>query len=204
MKTKVESQKLINCEWSLVKLIVLASVIYFVQLFYFNGFNEESTRQAIRISARIAVVLFSMAFGASALHWFVKHPFTWWMRMNRKYLGVSFAILHLIHLCFLLILQQNFHPVFNMAKTISLLGGGLAYVFLIVMLLTSFQRFSKYLSPKNWTILHTAGGYWIWFIFIRSYWKRAMTESEYIPIVVMLVGMVLIRLIKLIFLKKAK
>lgn len=204
MKTSLESQKKFNWEWSLVKLIVLASVIYFVQLFYFNGFNEESTRQAIRISARIAVVLFSMAFGASSLHRFVKKPFTWWMRMNRKYLGISFAILHLIHLCFLLILQQNFHPVFNMAKTISLLGGGLAYVFLILMLLTSFQRFSKYLSPKNWTILHTAGGYWIWFIFIRSYLKRAMTESEYIPIVVMLVGVVLIRLIKLVFFKKAK
>ena len=202
MKTNITPQKKINWDWSLVKLIVLISILYFVQLYYFNGFNEESTRQAIRISARIAVVLFSMAFGASALHRLTKNPITWWMRMNRKYLGISFAVLHLIHLCFLLILQQNFHPVFNMAKTVSLLGGGLAYVFLILMLLTSFKRFSKYLSPKNWTLLHTVGGYWIWFIFIRTYLKRAMTESEYMPIVVMLIGAVLIRLFVLVFKKR--
>lgn len=172
----------------------MGSLIYFTQLFYQHGFVEDSNRQAIRMSARIAVVLFSMAFGASALHRLIRNSFTWWMWMNRRYLGVSFAILHLIHLGFLLMLQQNFHPVFNMAKTVSLLGGGLAYVFVILMLFTSFPKFSKCLSPKNWTLLHTVGGYWIWYIFIRSYIKRAMTESAYLPIVVMLVIVLLIRL----------
>jgi hypothetical protein len=194
MNNNVRAQKKLNWKWSLVTIIVSGSLLYFIQLFYLHGVVEESNRQAIRISARIAVVLFSMAFVASALHRLTRNSFTWWMRMNRRYLGISFAILHLIHLGFLLMLQQKFHPVFYMAKMISLLGGGLAYVFVILMLLTSFPRFSKYLSPKNWTFLHTVGGYWIWYIFMRTYVKRAMTASEYLPIVVMLMMVLVIRL----------
>ena len=181
-------------KWQIVKIALLLSLLLFAQEYFFQGFNEESTRQNIRWSARIAVVLFSLAFVASAFHKLAKNSFSWWLRMNRKYIGISFAIVHLIHLCFLLILQNNFHPVFNMAKTISLLGGGLAYVFVVLMLFTSFPYFARYLSKKQWTVLHTAGGYWIWYIFIRSYVKRAMTEYEYLPLVILLAVVMLLRL----------
>lgn len=185
-------------EWKLVSLIVGLSLFYFIQLFYFGGFNEETNRQAIRISARIAVVLFSMAFIASSFQYFVKNVFSFWLLMNRKFIGISFAILHLIHLAFLLLLQQNFHPVFNKAKTISLIGGGMAYVFLVLMLLTSFSAFSKYLSKKQWTALHTVGGIWIWYIFARSYFKRVDTEIEYLPIVVLLAIVIIFRIARVV------
>ncbi|HFA50136.1 MAG TPA: hypothetical protein ENJ95_14090 [Bacteroidetes bacterium] len=170
--------------WKIVQAVILLSALYFGQLFLFNEFNEETTRRAIAMSARVAVVFFSAAFMASSLHYFSKNVFTWWLRMNRKYIGVSFAVLHLAHLCFLIVLQYNFHPVFNKAKTISLLGGGLAYVFVVLMLLTSFPYFSKYLSKKQWTTLHTVGGYWIWYIFIRTYVKKLFGRFEYDPVVV--------------------
>ncbi len=184
--------------WTFVKVVIGASLLYFIQLYYFGGFNETTTRQAIRMSARIAVVLFSFAFMASSLQYFFKNVFTWWLRMNRKYVGISFAIMHLVHLCFLIILQTNFHPVFNRAKTISLIGGGMAYVFLVLMLLTSFSVFSKYLSKKQWNILHAAGGYWIWYIFIRSYVKRVTTEIEYLPLVVLLGLVMVLRLVRVV------
>lgn len=203
MENKLKPAFKFNWSWSLVTIVIGASLFYFAQLFISEGFNEQSNRQAIRMSARISVFLFSMAFGASALHTLSKNPFTWWMRMNRRFLGIAFAISHLIHLGFLVLLQQNFHPVFDMAKTISLLGGGLAYVFLILMLITSFPAYAKRLSPKNWSILHTVGGYWIWYIFMRSYFKRAMTESEYIPIVILLVLVLLSRIVIRFIKKKA-
>ena len=184
--------------WRLVQVIVGSSVLYFLFWFLLNEFNEDTTRHAIALSARIAATLFCLAFGASAIHFFVKKYFSWWLQMNRKYIGISFAILHLIHLTFLFILQQNFHPVFDQAKTISLLGGGLAYLFVVLMLATSFPIFAKYLSKKQWTILHTVGGYWIWYIFIRSYVRKAMNEYEYIPLVVLLIAVLLIRILKLI------
>ena len=186
-------------EWKLVQAILGISVLYFTQLFLLNEFDETTNRQAIAMSARVSAVLFCLAFGASAFHHFVKNTFSWWLRMNRKYVGISFAIMHLIHLAFLVVLQFNFHPVFDQAKTISLLGGGLAYLFVVLMLLTSFPYFSKYLSKKQWTYLHTVGGYWIWYIFIRSYVRKIMFgDYEFVSIVILLVAVILFRIIYLI------
>lgn len=180
--------------WKLIPGLVATAILFFILLLLIYGFGEEGVRQIIRWTARFSVMLFSMAFTASGLYRLFQNPFTFWLLMNRKYLGISFAIIHLIHLLFLALLQFNFHPVFERAKTISLMGGGLAYLFLVLMLLTSFERFSKYLSKKQWKLLHTVGGYWILFIFLRSYWKRALTEYEYIPLATLLILVIAIRL----------
>ena len=180
--------------WDIVKLILVGSVMFFGWILFAYGFTEDGTREAIRWTARISVVLFSLAFAASGIHRLIQNSLSFWLLMNRKYLGISFAIIHLIHLFYLVVLQCNFHPVFEKAKTISLIGGGMAYFFLILMLLTSFERFSKFLTKRQWKILHTVGGYWILYIFLRSYWKRALTEYEYYPLAIMLVLVIIIRL----------
>jgi len=181
--------------WDIVKLIVVGSVMFFGSMLFNYGFTEEGTREMIRWSARISVVLFSLAFAASGIHRLVQNSLTFWILMNRKYLGISFAIIHLEHLFFLGILQYNFYPVFEKAKTISLIGGGLAYLFLMLMLLTSFESFSKFLSKRQWKLLHTIGGYWILYIFLRSYWKRALSEYEYYPLAILLVLVIIVRLL---------
>jgi len=181
--------------WDIVKLILVCSIIFFGGLLFSYGFTEEGTRFAIRWTARISVVLFSLAFAASGLHRQFQNSLTFWLSKNRKYLRISFAIIHLVHLFYLGVLQYNFHPVFEKAKTISLIGGGLAYFFLIMMLLTSFKIFSKYLSKRQWKLMHTIGGYWILYIFLRSYWIRALTEYEYYPFAIMLVLVIIVRLL---------
>lgn len=184
--------------WRIVQLTVGLSVLSFAAIFAFGGFHEESTRQCIRLSAKISVVLFSMAFAASAVQGSLRNSFTFWWRMNRKFFGISFAIVHLLHLSFLVLLQWCFHPVFTFAKTSSLLAGGTAYLFVVLMLLTSFERFSKYLSKKNWKLLHTLGGWWIWGIFANSYGKRAMEEMEYVPFAGLLAAVLVLRVVALV------
>lgn len=187
-------------EWRLVVVVVGLSVLYLGQLFLFNEFNETTNRQAIAVTARIAVVLFCGAFGAAALHHFMRQSFSWWLRMNRRYLGIAFAILHLTHLAFLVLLQYCFHPVFEMADISSLTGGGIAYLFVVLMLLTSFPATARFLSKRQWSWLHTIGGYWIWFIFFNSYWGKALEENEYFSVVFLLALVVLLRIVK--FFKK--
>ena len=179
--------------WNLVKLLLLVALLLFAGIFLIFGFNETATRYAIRWSAKMSFLLFCLAFSAAGIHYFVKNSRSYWLRMNRKYLGISFALIHLIHLAFLGILQNYFHPVFNKAAITSLLGGGIAYLFVVLMLLTSFPRFSKQLSPPAWAMLHTIGGYWIWTIFMTSYTRRSFTEWEYLPYVVILVLVLIIR-----------
>jgi hypothetical protein len=180
--------------WALTKWVIGLSLLLFVLIYIEYGFSEVATRHVIRWSARISFVLFCTAFAASSIHRIFKNTGSYWLFFNRKYIGVSFALSHMIHLVILGILQYAFHPVFNLAKTTSLIGGGIAYGFIVLMLITSFTTFSIYLTQKQWKILHTVGGYWIWSIFMTTYWKRATTEIEYAPYVATLVLVILIRL----------
>lgn len=187
-------------DWQLVKSIIGLSILFFVYKIAQYGYTEEGVRECIRWSARFSVTLFCMAFVASSLPYFWGNSLSFWMNMNRKYLGVSFGAIHLIHLFFLLLLQYSFHPVFDLAASTSLMAGAGAYFFIILMLLTSFDYFSKFLSPKKWKALHTVGGYWIWAIFMSPYWKAVFRgEQEYIFIAVLLVVVLLLRLGKLKF-----
>lgn len=172
--------------WQLLQVLLASTILFYGLIFLQGGLQEESTRLAIRWSARFAVVLFCAAFGASALQHIWKGLFTFWLRANRKYLGITFAVTHLFHLSFLLLLQTKFHPVFELAKTSSLLAGGTAYFFVVAMLLTSFETFSKHLSPKQWKWLHTIGGWWIWAIFIKSYGKNALAYPGYMMLFLLL------------------
>lgn len=175
-----------------VLVLVLISTVYVMY-----GYTEEATRINIRLTARISGLLFCSAFAASSYQYIFKGFIGFWLISNRKYLGISFALIHLMHLVVLIILQLSFHPVFERAAISSLVGGGLAYFFAVIMLFTSFEQFRTSLSPNLWKGIHTIGGYWIWFIFIKSYWKRAMTEWEYIPLVVLFIAVLLMRMFKL-------
>jgi len=183
-------------EWNLVKLAVGLPILLYAAFFFFIGFNEEGNRAAIAWSTKVSFSLFCMAFSASAAHKLLKNSLSFWWLMNRRYFGISFAINHLIHLGFLVLLQQVFHPVFDLADGISLLAGGLAYLFVVVLLLTSFETFAKYLSRKNWKLLHTIGGYWIWIIFLSTYAKRVQNVGvAFLPFVLILIMVLVIRLI---------
>lgn len=175
-------------EWKLVKVVLSASILFFACNFLYLGYTEEAVRQCIAWSARIDVVLFMLAFGANAIHKYFRNSLSFWVMMNRPFFGISFAILHLLHLGFLILLQQVFHPVFTLADSFALFAGGGAYLFIVLMLLTSFSPFKKMLSKSNWKRLHTIGGWWIWIVFMSSYWKRVLGEEYgYVILAVLLV-----------------
>ncbi len=181
----------------LVIWLITGSIIFFGIIVMLFGYGEEGLRHLIRWSARISFTLFCLAFSASMIHEYFKNSQSWWLRMNRKYIGISFAIIHLIHLVFILLLQSFFHPVFNLAAKSSIIGGSIAYFFVVSMLLTSFDSFARYLNPVYWKWLHTIGGYWIWTIFLTTYLKRADTEPiHWIPVGI-LIAIIIFRIKKL-------
>ena len=190
-------------QWTIVKAILGVSVFIFISIFLINGIEEEALRINIRLSARFAGILFCIAFGASAFQYFKKGMFSFWLLSNRKYFGISYALIHTIHLGFLGFLQFNFHPVFSQAMLTSLLGGGMAYLFTFLMLITSFDAIRQKIKPQIWLSLHTIGGYWIWSIFMISYIKRVDTELSYLPLIVLFVAVVVLRLLKLLNLGKS-
>jgi len=177
--------------WQIVKYVVGASLLCFCAIQFIYGWTEEGVRHEIRWTGRVSFVLFCLAFAASGLHSMIKNSLSWWLLMNRKYFGISFAIIHLIHLCYVALLQYFFHPVFDQAATISLFGGGVAYGFTVAMLITSFDVFKQKLYRSSWKVLHSVGGYWIWFIFLSTYWNRIDEPIHWIFVIVLIVILLL-------------
>ncbi|HVO22246.1 MAG TPA: hypothetical protein VMW56_01310 [Candidatus Margulisiibacteriota bacterium] len=158
-----------------------------------EGVGETGLRAAVRTSAQTSFVLFTSAFGASALCATWPSPLMRWMLRNRRYLGVSFAVSHFIHLVAIIALSQRLGDQFKMDPA-TLIGGGLAYVFIAAMTATSFDHTATWLGPRAWRRLHTTGGYYIWFIFFISYAPRAaITSLWYAPFVFILLAVIALR-----------
>ena len=165
---------------------------------YLHGTDEEAVRLLIRWTAKTAAVFFAGAFVASSVHYILKNKFSASWLALRPQLGLIFTVFHSYHLLFLIFLQLMIHPVFSLAKSISLLGGGMAYVFMYSMAITTFPIVKNRMTPQRWKMLHTIGGYWIWFIFIRSYFKNVINKEQYYVLFALFVLVLLLRLIQVI------
>lgn len=124
---------------------------------YFRRYGVWDTTLAtsLRVSAWAGMLIFLCIFVARPLHQLRGGVLTAGLVRNRRYLGVAFAAVMSVHLV-LLLYVNGFVP--------NVPGGG-AYLFILLMLLTSFDRAVAVLGPRRWRLLHTAGLYWIGFIF---------------------------------------
>src|SRR5262249_13290038 len=151
-------------------------------IFAVAGTAEAGIRMYIRASARTSLLLFSSAFAASALYRLWPGPLTKWLRTNRRYVGVSFAISHTFHLIGLFMLShwsaQRFITI-NVPGV--MIGGGIAYLFILLMAATSFDRTAHWLGTRRWRILHLTGAYIIWAVFTLAYVPLAIHNPFYIP-----------------------
>ena len=190
--------------WNLTKILSFLLVVNVIITFYLLDIeNKETISVLIRSTAQFSFVLFMFAFSASSLYYFWKNKFTKWLLANRRYIGVSFAISHYIHLFALL--MMTFYSSFNVFEDRGLfatIGGGIAYAFITIMTITSFDSTRKLLSQKNWKRVHTIGSYFIWIIFAKSYLPEIATTPKAAIFSVILIGVILLRILKSVKTKK--
>jgi hypothetical protein len=156
-----------------------------------HGAGEEGIRAVIRLTARTSFVLFNAAFAASALARRWPGRGTRWLLANRRQVGVSFAVSHLVHLVAILALARLMTVADDATVVIAILG----YVAIAAMTATSFDRTAAWLGPRRWRRLHLTAGYFIWFVFLASYLPRTILESAaYAPFVVVLIAVLALRL----------
>jgi hypothetical protein len=178
--------------WPIVGWSALGVALLCATVFAVAGGGEAGWRAAIRLSAKTSLALFTAAFVASSARVLWPNELTRWLLANRRYVGVSFAASHAIHLVAIVALLRV-APEFRI-DTATLIGGGGAYVFLAAMTATSFDRSAAWLGPRRWRLLHKTGMYYCWVIFFISYLPRMLVESVlYLPFVAVLVGAVGLR-----------
>ncbi|HKE94777.1 MAG TPA: hypothetical protein VKB34_10755 [Povalibacter sp.] len=182
-------------EWRITGLVALLLASVILASWLTSGFTEESVRIVIRATARSSIVLFLMAFTAASLRVLLPSPTTAWLVRNRRYLGVSFALSHFTHLAALVVLATQFpHPFLDDLKSITLVGGGLAYALLTLMTITSFDGPRRLVGERAWKILHTSGSWYLWLIFVNSYVSRTLHMPAYAIFSVALVAAALLRI----------
>jgi DMSO/TMAO reductase YedYZ heme-binding membrane subunit len=159
-----------------------------------DGWSEAGVRQVVRSSAQIGVVLFCLAFGASSLRVFWRTPGSAWLLRNRRYLGLSFAASHTLHLAALGALALAFpDPFVGGLSASTVVGGGLCYAFIYAQAATSNDASVRALGRRRWTLLHRVGSYFIWFVFAQSYFARVPRDPYYIVPSLLLVATVGLR-----------
>lgn len=152
-----------------------------------GGDASEQALLAARWTARAALPLFLIAFLASALldHW--PGWVTRALRRRRRQWGLGFALAHTIHLAALTINLAYFRP----RPLESLIGGGIVYLFILAMALTSNDRMQRGLG-RGWIWLHRIGAYAIWGAFFAAYAGRAISADGMTQFVGVSFGLVLL------------
>ena len=181
--------------WRIVAAVAAVIAAMVLAILAVAGTDEAGIRVVIRATARTSVVLFCAAFVASSAARAWPGPTTRWLLANRRYVGVSFAVSHFVHL--LAILALAGWSVSRMAAdagaTTGILGG-VAYVFVAAMTATSFDRTAAWLGPRRWKQLHTIGAYYIWFVFFASFVPRAFTSLVHVPFALLVIAALAVRL----------
>jgi sulfoxide reductase heme-binding subunit YedZ len=161
-----------------------------------HGGDVEGIRLAIRATARTSLVLFVLAFTASAMVELVPGGLTRWQRRNRRYLGVSFAVSHFIHLGAILALAAMDRALFwKLTNLTTIVLAGTAYLFIAAMAATSFDRAVAWMGAGRWRLLHLIGGWYIWISFAVAVGKRVPFDSFYWPMAVLVLAAGAVRLV---------
>jgi sulfoxide reductase heme-binding subunit YedZ len=158
--------------------------------------DVEGVRMVIRATARTSLLLFLLAFTASALAKLLPGRFTRWQLRNRRYLGMAFAFSHLIHLVAILSLAAIDRTLFwTLTNVPTILLAGVAYVLIAAMAATSFDRSAAWLGTRKWKILHLLGAWYVWISFAVAFGKRVPVDGFYWPWAALVVVAGLVRLI---------
>lgn len=157
-----------------------------------HGVSADGWQMAARYTARVSFLLFIAVYliaPASQLF-----PGLAVLKRERRGLGLAFAGAHYIHLFALVtFLQVSGHPPALLTVTL----GGLAYVLIGLMALTSNDAAARALGPQNWRRLHTFGLHYVWFIFAATYARRIAAYPdmpEYVALMALALTALIIRL----------
>ena len=175
----------------LLSLLLLAMSVSFV----IGHADVESLRLVIRATARTSLILFAWPLPRRAGRARAQHV-TRWQRRNRRYLGVSFAVSHRIHLVALIALARADNELFwALTNPANIVLAGTAYVLLAAMTATSFDRTAAWLGARKWRLLHLVGGWYIWISFAVAVGKRLPQGPIYWAMMALVLAVAIVRLV---------
>jgi DMSO/TMAO reductase YedYZ heme-binding membrane subunit len=159
-----------------------------------DAMDESNLGLALRVTARLAFVIYIIVFVTRPLRQIVPMPLTLALFRNRRYIGISFAAVMTMHLA--LISWLLLYVVDEGRSLTSLTPGIVTYMLITLMLVTSFDAPARALGSKYWRRLHKTGLYWIGAIFAATLVPDVIdypTDPVYLTIGALMILAVMIR-----------
>jgi DMSO/TMAO reductase YedYZ heme-binding membrane subunit len=184
--------------WRLFATLTLTLAALCIWIASMRQFEVDGVRMVIRFTARTSLLFFCLAFAAAALARLWPNGWTWWLRRNRRYLGVTFAASHGLHAIAIGCFAVMDPPAYAAATSAaSYIFGGLGYAFISAMAATSFDRTARAIGPRAWRTLHLIGGYYLLFQFTVSFGKRTPDMPLYALFLIPLLAVFALRMISM-------
>ena len=171
LKTALQ-HKAIN-QWKLFWLVsVPMSIMMIIEMIGVDMSDAVAVSHMISFSVRWAVPFIYLVVATSALQVLFPGPLPMWLLRNRKYIGLCFAVAMAWQGLFIF-MMSNFFRDYYFAEIFYLrdeLEGSTGYIFLAMMVVTSFKFGRKPLNAKQWKLLHKSGLYFLWAYPFSVYW----------------------------------
>ena len=185
--------------WRITTLVTFLIVVGLMFNFGLAGWEALAITDAIDATGRVSLILFSIAFTSSSVESFWPSSLSRWTLRNRRWIGLSFASSHFIHLGLIISMTVFFPDPFVREQSMAQwVFGGLAYGFVLLMALTSTDQAQHWMGMKNWKRLHFVGSHWIWTLFLLTYVKHVKEGPLwfYLPFLVFTLALIPIRYAK--------
>jgi sulfoxide reductase heme-binding subunit YedZ len=173
-------QKIIN-QWSLYCLFcVPMSIAIIGTMMTVDMAAAEGVSSMIAYSVRWSIPFLYFAFAASALQLLFPSEWTRWLLRNRSIIGLCLATGMTGQIAFIITLV-GWHRDYYVEEVYVLrdvIEGLTGYLFLFAMVVTSFKRWRKRLTSKQWKTLHTYGIYFLWAYAFSVYWHALFYYAE--------------------------
>ena len=126
----------------------------------------------IGFSVRWAVPFIFLVVAASSVQILFPGPFPMWWLRNRKHIGMCFAVAMAWQGAFIFMMSMFFRDYYyeDIYLLRDELEGSVGYIFLAAMVVTSFRFGRKYLTQRQWKLLHKSGVYFLWAYPFSVYW----------------------------------
>jgi sulfoxide reductase heme-binding subunit YedZ len=180
--------------WAALTAAILVTGLASTMFLAINGTSDENLRFVLRITARLAFLIFLLAFIARPLWQVFPTSASRTLLQYRRQIGVAFAGVHTVHLLVILTRVQLV-PEFQLTAKNHF--GAITYLLILLMLITSFDSPARAIGRKSWKILHKTGLFVIAISFVQTLLPNSEQElymPEYILFSALIVGAILLRI----------
>lgn len=164
--------------WRLTALLAVALLAMTGAVLAVVGTGEPGVRALVRATARSSALLFLLVYVARPLQALRPGPLSRFALRERRYLGVSVAVSHAIHLAGIVWLARGWPEAYE-ADAGTLVVGGTAFVLLFAMAATSSDAAVRRLGRRRWRALHRTGIHLLWFVFLFTFAGKAGVHPAY-------------------------